>query len=71
MVETDITIEKEQEEQNEAHQKFLDETDWMVLRHIREKALGLETSISEGDYLELEEDRQSRAKGIIKQERTS
>lgn len=64
MVETDITLEIEKAAQNQEHQKFLDETDWMVLRHIREKALGLETSISEGDYLDLEEERQSRAKEI-------
>jgi hypothetical protein len=43
---------------------FLRSTDWKVLRHLREKALGLETSISEEEYLELESKRHMLSKSI-------
>lgn len=43
---------------------FLSSTDWKVLRHIREKALGLETSLSEDEYIQLEEQRQEAASKI-------
>jgi hypothetical protein len=43
---------------------FLQETDWKVLRHIREKALGITTSITEDQYIELEQQRQQAAKQI-------
>lgn len=41
---------------NQARQ-FLADTDWKVMRHIREKALLKETSLSEDEYLDLEEQR--------------
>lgn len=43
---------------------FLNESDWKILRHIREKALGLPTSMSESDYLSLEKQRHDAA-GLI------
>jgi diaminopimelate decarboxylase len=43
---------------------FLANTDWKILRHIREKALGITTSMSEEDYIQLELQRNSRAKSI-------
>ena len=43
---------------------FLNESDWMILRHIREKHLNLETTLSEKQYTELETSRQEAAKGI-------
>jgi len=46
---------------------FLCESDWKVLRHIREKSLGLETSLSEEEYIELEQARQQAADNIVKQ----
>lgn len=44
--------------------KYLASTDWMVLRHLREKALGEKTSLSEQEYLNLESERQAIAQSI-------
>ena len=41
--------------------KFLQSTDWKVLRHIRQKALGVPTSLTEEQYLELEQQRADAA----------
>jgi hypothetical protein len=46
------------------HQKFLNNTDWKVMRHIREKALGIPTSLSNAEYLDLELERERRAAAI-------
>lgn len=43
---------------------FLQETDWKVLRHLRETALGIQTSLSESEYIALEQQRQQTAKQI-------
>ena len=51
---------------NEEAQKFLDSTDFKVLRHIRQKALGQELSLSENEYLALEQERSNAAARIIK-----
>jgi hypothetical protein len=50
--------------QNNERYEFLNSTDWKVLRHIREKALGVETSMTEQEYLDLETQRQEVAKSI-------
>ena len=52
------------EKQNMENLAFLSSTDWIVLRHIREKALGLQTSITEDKYIELERQRQQAADNI-------
>lgn len=54
-----------QESTNRKNLQFLSDTDWKVLRHTREKALGLPTSMTEIEYLSLEQERQIAAKGII------
>jgi len=43
---------------------FLHRSDWKVLRHIREKNLGLETSLTEQQYLDLEQERHDAAQKI-------
>ena len=43
---------------------FLNSTDWKVLRHLREKALGVSTSLTSQQYLDLEAERQETAKGL-------
>jgi hypothetical protein len=43
---------------------FLQETDWKVLRHIREKALGMETTMTEEEYIALEMERHEVAKKL-------
>lgn len=49
---------------NNKNQTFLNNSDWIILRHIREKALGIATSISEDEYLATEKLRQDAAKAI-------
>lgn len=51
-------------QQNMENLAFLANTDWIVLRYIREKALGLQTSITEDKYIELERQRQQAADNI-------
>jgi hypothetical protein len=48
---------REQEKQSVVFKKQLQDTDWQVLRHIRQKALGVPTSLSEAEYLDLELER--------------
>lgn len=43
---------------------YLEETDWMVLRHIREKALDLPTTLTQEAYIALETERHEVAKGV-------
>jgi len=44
--------------------RFLNSTDWQVLRHIRQTALGLETSLTHDEYIELEKQRQLAANAV-------
>lgn len=44
--------------------EFLNSTDWKVLRHIRQKALGIPTSLTEQEYMALEQQRQEAADKI-------
>jgi hypothetical protein len=48
----------------ESNISFLLSTDWKILRHIREKHLGVSATLSEKQYTELETLRQEAAKGI-------
>lgn len=56
---------KELEKSNIIDRAFLSSTDWMVLRHIRQKFLGIETSLTEEQYKDLEEKRQAAASRIL------
>jgi len=58
------TLAKSTYSTNSVHREFLNRTDWKVLRHMREKALGISTSLSEQEYLELEQQRQTAADSI-------
>ena len=49
---------------NEDNIKFLAKTDWKVMRHIREKALRIPTSLSEDEYFDLEMQRHDAASAI-------
>jgi hypothetical protein len=57
--------EKQQEISNSENRLFLSSTDWKVLRHIRQLALGISTSLTAEQYLELENQRQDAAGSII------
>lgn len=45
---------------------YLQETDWIVMRHIREIALGFPTTLSNDEYIALETKRHTVAKALIK-----
>lgn len=62
----DITSQLEQEKINSEALAFLDTTDFKVLRHIRQKALGQELSLSEEEYLILEQQRSDAAAKIVR-----
>lgn len=62
----DITARVAQEAINAEALDYLASTDWKVLRHIRQKALGVPTSLSEEAYLELEGERSVKAALIIR-----
>ncbi len=47
-------------------QAYLNSTDWMILRHMRQLTLGIATSLSDSEYLKLEKSRQAAAMKIIK-----
>jgi hypothetical protein len=64
-VSTEVISKKEQEKLNAVDREFLNSTDWKVLRHIRQKALGIQPSLTESEYLQLEQDRQSAANRIV------
>jgi hypothetical protein len=61
----DVSAEVSQQAINQAALKYLSETDWMVLRHLRQKALNLPTTLSDADFLLLEQERQNKANSII------
>ncbi len=50
--------------QNSVHREFLNSTDWKVLRHMRQKSLGVPTTLTEEEYLDLEQQRQTAADSI-------
>lgn len=66
VVTVDISIlsQKEQEKANAIEREFLNSTDWQVMRHIRQKALGVPTSLTEAEYLALEKNRADAAARI-------
>ncbi len=47
------------------NREFLNSTDWQVLRHIREQALGKPTTLSQAEYMELERKRDLAAQGQL------
>ncbi len=56
---------KEQEVKNAVEREFLNSTDWKVLRHIRQKFLGIPTTLTEAEYLALEQQRNEASKRIL------
>ena len=46
--------------------KFLAETDYKAIRHIGQKALEIATSMSEAEYLALEQERQAAREKVVK-----
>jgi hypothetical protein len=60
------TLDRQQQDKaNIILREFLNSTDWQVMRHIRQKALGIQTTLSDSEYLDLENRRQNAANSII------
>lgn len=64
-VDSAIIAEKEQYRLNGLEREFLNSTDWKILRHMRQKALNISTSLTEAEFLELEQQRQAAAARIV------
>lgn len=64
-VSASVTEQKAKDLANGLEREFLNSTDWKVLRHIRQKALNVPTSLTESQYLELEQQRQAAAARIV------
>ncbi len=63
-VDASIAVQKTKDLANAQEREFLNSTDWKVLRHMRQKALSLPTSLSDAEYLQLEQDRNAAAARI-------
>lgn len=62
----DISAQIEQERVNAEALEFLKATDFKILRHLRQKALGEQLSLSEQEYLALEQERSAAAARIAR-----
>jgi hypothetical protein len=60
-----ITAQRAADIANGQEREFLNSTDWKVLRHIRQKALNIATSLSDAEYIQLEQQRQAAAARIV------
>lgn len=62
----DVTAQVDQERINAEAQAFLDESDYRVLRHYGQVSLGIELSLTEEEFLVLENERQEARERIIR-----
>ena len=61
----DEELEKRQrEKENVEPREYLISTDWMILRHMRQKTLGIATSLTDEEFVELERRRNEAAAKI-------
>lgn len=60
-----ITAQRATDVANGQEREFLNSTDWKVLRHIRQKALNITTSLSDAEYIQLEQQREAAAARIV------
>jgi hypothetical protein len=60
-----IIDQQEQDRLNGLEREFLNSTDWKIMRHIRQKALNVATSLTDAEYTELEQQRQAAAARIV------
>jgi len=65
VVPVDNSAQEALDKSNAQNREILNSTDWKVMRHIRELALGLDTSLSEEEYLSLEQERAAAASRIV------
>lgn len=60
-----VTEQRTRDIANAVEREFLNSTDWKVMRHIRQKALNIPTSLTDSQYIELEQQRQAAAARIV------
>lgn len=60
-----LIAQQNRERANSVEYEFLNTTDWKILRHIRQKALNIPTSLSESEYIDLEQRREAAAGRIV------
>lgn len=63
-LDTDMIRIVNSQEERSANLQFLQSTDWKVLRHIRQLALGVPTTLTNDEYLALESERNIAATKI-------
>ena len=59
-----VTAQRAADIANGQEREFLNSTDWKILRHIRQKALNIATSLSDAEYIQLEQQREAAAARI-------
>ena len=59
-----VTAQRAADIANGQEREFLNSTDWKILRHIRQKALNIVTSLSDAEYIQLEQQREAAAARI-------
>jgi len=60
-----VTAQRAADVVNGQEREFLNSTDWKILRHVRQKALNIPTSLSDAAYLQLEQQREAAAARIV------
>jgi hypothetical protein len=60
-----VTAQRAADIANGQEREFLNSTDWKILRHIRQKALNITTSLSDAEYIQLEQQREAAAARIV------
>ena len=60
-----VTAQRATDIVNGQEREFLNSTDWKILRHIRQKALNIATSLSDAEYIQLEQQREAAAARIV------
>ena len=60
-----VTAQRATDIVNGQEREFLNSTDWKVLRHLRQKALNISTSLSDAEYIQLEQQREAAAARIV------
>ena len=64
----DVAAHQTTELANAQEREFLNNTDWKILRHIRQKALNIATSLSDTEYIQLEQQREAAAARVVSQQ---
>jgi hypothetical protein len=64
-VDSVVLADKEQYRLNGVEREFLNSTDWKILRHLRQKALNVPTTLTDLQYIDLEQQRQAAAARIV------